>query len=381
MKKISAVILFAVVLFTGCEFESYEEYGVTPYDGDFTFTELTRKADWKNRYDHAAVSFDGKLWVFGGYNPGQVTGDTYYEDVWSSEDGITWTQEVESAPWLGRRGHKVVVFNDGSGESLYLIGGFSVDEETGYRRYNNDVWRSPDGVNWTHIRGNTEQDLEDPVSWHNRSDHAAVVANHSGVDYIYIIGGRTQLEGKGGTYAQEYFNDVWRSTNGITWTRLVNNDYGRRASHAAAVDPSTGTIYLQGGNHGMIFEAPYNASQPLEDYYHLWSSADGVNWTSTYDSIVPPSYLNRKEHEMVFYQDQLFTFPGGTTSSMHYSTANSNHYPIWAVDGPNWFVDSPGTAIRGRHSYGAVVHDGKVWILGGFTSNYGQNNDVWSATL
>lgn len=381
MKNIGIVALLTAVVFSSCEFESYEEYGIDPYDGDLTFVEENHKAEWKNRYDHAAVSFNGKLWILGGYNPGQVRGDTYYEDVWSSEDGISWTQEVEDAPWLGRRGHKVVVFNDGTGEALYLIGGFSVDERSGYRQYNNDVWKSSDGVNWTEIKSNSEEDLETPLSWHARSDHAVVVANHGGTDYIYLIGGRTQLEGKGGTYAQEYFDDVWRSTNGVDWTYMNNNDFGRRASHAATVDPATGTIYIQGGNHGIIFEAPNNAGEPVENFYHLWSSTDGVTWTSNYDSSVPSSYLSRKEHEMVFYDGKIWTFPGTTTSSMHYSTGNSNHYPLWVVDGATWYVDSEGSDIRGRHSYGAVVFDGKMWIMGGFTTNLGQNNDVWSAAL
>jgi len=32
----------------------------------------------------------------GGYNPGMIKGDTYLEDVWSSEDGVTWTEATDS---------------------------------------------------------------------------------------------------------------------------------------------------------------------------------------------------------------------------------------------------------------------------------------------
>lgn len=79
------------------------------------------------------------MWVTGGYNPGQISGDTYYEDVWSSTDGKSWELVTNNAPWLGRRSHQLVNFDDGSGEAMYLIGGFSVNEETGYRQFNNDV--------------------------------------------------------------------------------------------------------------------------------------------------------------------------------------------------------------------------------------------------
>ena len=43
--------------------------------------------------------------------------------------------------------------------------------------------------------------------------------------------------------------------------------------------------------------------------------------------------------------------------------------------------DSIGSAIKPRHSYTSLVFDDKLWFLGGFTSNNGQNNDVWSAEL
>ncbi len=364
----------------GCEFESYKDFGIKPYDGSLTFTQVTKKAAWKDRYGHAAAAFDGKLWILGGYNPGELKGDTYYEDVWSSSDGKEWELVTDKAPWNGRRGHSVVVHDDGNGEALYLIGGFTVDEETGYREYTNDVWRSRDGENWTQIKARTYPELESQDTLFPRMDHAAVVANHGGNEYIYIIGGRTQLEGHSGTYAQEYFNDVWRSQDGVSWERLNNNDFGRRAGHAAAVDPSTGTIYVQGGMHGIIFEAPENASHPSEDWMYLWSSPDGINWTASYDSIVDVSYTQRTEHEMVFFNNTLWVFPGSTISTMHYHFAEPYHYPTWRVDPGNlWSVDSKGSDLKGRHSYAIAVFDGKIWFFGGFTSFNGQNNDVWTA--
>jgi len=380
--RLTAAVLASMLLVNSCEFESYEDFGIQPYDGELTFNELSKKAEWKNRFDHAAVYFDSKVWIFGGYNPGEVRNDTYYEDVWSSEDGISWTLVTADAPWKGRRGHGAVVFDDGSGPAMFIIGGYSVDEETGYRQYCNDVWKSTDGENWTLIKECSEPELENPDTWYPRMNHAVVVAKHGGQDYLYIIGGRTQLTGKSGTYSQEYFNDVWRSTDGINWTSLPNDDYGIRASHAAAVDPDNGTIYIQGGMHGIIFEAEDNASHPIEDWNKLWSSPDGIHWAPSYDSIVPESYLERSEHEMAFYQGSLWVFPGATTSTMHYHFAQSNHYPTWKVNSDNvWTIDSEGSDLRGRHSYGFVADDEKIWFLGGFTSNNGQDNDVWTAEL
>ena len=128
------IFLTVILLITSCEPISIKDYQMAPYSGAFTWTEVTKQAAWSNRYDHAAVVFKGKMWIFGGYDSGRMKGDTYLEDIWNSANGKDWTLVTDSAPWKGRRGHTVTVFNDGTGDALYLIGGFEVDEATGYRQ-------------------------------------------------------------------------------------------------------------------------------------------------------------------------------------------------------------------------------------------------------
>ncbi len=381
--KMNRIFWIAPLLFLwGCEFTSYEEHESKPYDGVFTYTEATKKAEWKNRFDHAAVAYDGKMWIFGGYNPGEVRNDTYYEDVWNSEDGITWTLVTENAPWHGRRGHTVNVFDNGNGEAMYLVGGFEVDEETGYRQYTNDVWRSNNGVNWVQLKDRTYPALDSLYDWFPRMNHVTVSATHNDTSYLYIIGGATQLENHDGRYAMEYFNDVWRSTDGIEWSRVWNNDYGMRASHAGAVDPATGKIYIQGGQHGPMFDAENNASHPSEDWQWLWTSVDGVNWIAENDiTDFAQDRFWRMEHEMEFFNNTLWTFSGRGTSLMHYGFTYEREYSTWRYDEGLFSMDSNGSAIKPRHSYATVIFQNKIWFLGGFTSNNGQNNDVWSAEL
>ncbi len=125
MKRISSNLLIVTVLFlTSCDPMSYSEWGMEPYTGVFTWKEVTKKAQWSNRSDHAAVAYQGKLWIFGGYDGGRTSGDTYMEDIWNSADGKDWSLVTKSAPWKGRQGHTVTVFNDGSGDALLPGGRF-----------------------------------------------------------------------------------------------------------------------------------------------------------------------------------------------------------------------------------------------------------------
>lgn len=383
--KISFFPLLAgiILLLCSCELESYKDYDFPEYDGEFEWSRLAKNADWQNRFGHAAVVFDGRIWVIGGYNPGAIRGDTYYEDVWSSENGGSWVLVLEKAPWLGRRGHRVVVFDDGGGDAMFLAGGFTVNEENGYREYANDVWKSQDGVNWECIKPNTYPEYRSDEDWFPRFNHVLVTARHSGIDYMYIIGGASMLDDHSAQYAMKYFNDVWRSTDGISWEKLDNNDYGIRSEAAAAVDPNTGRIFMQGGVHGVIFEEGDSTTHPRDDWHWLWSSDDGENWVPENDTaMLDQGLLWRSDHKMIFYKDALWVLSGKTTSNVHYHLTNEDHYVIWKRQGEGLYAeDSYGVDIDPRHGYDAVVKDGKLFILGGFTSSYGQSNDVWTGMI
>jgi len=374
--------LLALML-SACEFQSYRDYRTPPYDGAFTWTRVTKDAPWSNRWDHTSVSYDNRIWVMGGYNPGVVKGDTYLEDVWSSADGETWTEATGSAPWMGRRGLASVVFDDGSGEAIYVIGGFAVNEETGYREYTNDVWRSTDGAAWTQIKERTYPEPDSLYDWLPRFNHTCIVTNHGGTDYIYPIGGSTMLEEHNARYSMKYFNDVWRSADGISWESLPNNDFGIRSEHAAAVDPSTGKIFIQGGRHGVIFEGEENGTHPLPDWHWLWSSSDGITWIPENDTAeFEQGYLYRAEHQMVVLEGVLFGLPGKADSNVHFHFARNLDYTFWRRDPGNlWTVDSEGSDFDGRYGYSMVIHNNRVWILGGDTNSNGPDNDVWVGEL
>ena len=381
LKTKLVVMLLTLTTLQSCS--SYGDWELTTYDGSLNWEQITSKAAWGKRLDHDVSVLNDELYIVGGYNPGNFSEDPYYEDVWKSADGLNWINLTSNAPWLGRRGHALVTFNDGSGDALYLIGGFSVDESTGKRYYNNDVWKSTDGENWTEIKTSTDIAISDSTDFVARMHHKCVVANHNGQNYIYLIGGSTMLDEGEGRYAYKYLNDVWRTTDGINWQKVMATDYGIRSQHAVTVDDA-GMIYMQGGQHGVIFEAADNSgNNPVQNYDIVWKSEDGEHWTTVTDpAIQSTGFFSRVGHEMVFYNGKIWALPGQTNSVNHYTFTNPNHYGTWTMDQNDIFeIDSRGVAIDARHSYAAVVWQDKIWVLGGNTNRNGQDNDVWAGSI
>jgi len=106
-----------------------------------TWTLETADAGCGRRAGHQAVVLQNKLWVLGG---------SYKNDVWSSPDGRTWTLETADAGWSGRGSHRVVAFQ----EKLWVLGGHG---DWSHPQYCSDVamrdiWSSPDGITWTQER-------------------------------------------------------------------------------------------------------------------------------------------------------------------------------------------------------------------------------------
>ena len=85
---------------------------------------------------------------------------------------------------------------------------------------------------------------------------------------------------------------------------------------------------------------------------------------------------------MVYYRDRIWCLPGKTVSNEHYEFGYEKYFATWTYEEDNiWEMDSKGTDIDARHSYAALVHNDKIWVLGGFTGSHAQMNDVWVADL
>lgn len=105
---------------------------------------------FSKRMDFGAEVYNGAMWVIGGY----ATSDNDANDVWTSTNGIVWTQVLANtnAPgpnqFDGRWGHSTAVHNG----LLWVIGGASGPPAASpVSDGKSDVWSSPDGVTWTQV--------------------------------------------------------------------------------------------------------------------------------------------------------------------------------------------------------------------------------------
>jgi hypothetical protein len=114
-----------------------------------TWTLVTDRIPWGPRVLHYTVAFRGKLWVIGGQNMPvfvSVEKDRFDNDVWSSVDGETWTRVLDHAPWSPRGMiGGAAVFRG----RIWLLGGGTYDTPTTRtRNFYNEVWSTDDGVKW-----------------------------------------------------------------------------------------------------------------------------------------------------------------------------------------------------------------------------------------
>jgi hypothetical protein len=143
-----------------------------------TWTQATDRAPWATRAYHAALVHDNKIWVFGGGN--YLPHYAAHNDVWSSPDGVHWTQVTEHAPWSPRIWFSAEVYRG----RMWVLGGWSNLPSKNW----NDVWHSTDGKAWTPLQTQTV--------WSPRHEHSAYVFQ----DKLWVAGGN----------ASPLVNDVWQ---------------------------------------------------------------------------------------------------------------------------------------------------------------------------
>jgi hypothetical protein len=110
-----------------------------------TWEILATRSNLPERVFYGATVFKDKIWLFGGWD-----GNKYYNDAWSSADGVNWVRAAEKTAWSPRNiAGSIAVFKN----RIWIIGGSVIDgEKTSNPDSDREIWSSADGVNWTQVK-------------------------------------------------------------------------------------------------------------------------------------------------------------------------------------------------------------------------------------
>ena len=318
---------------------------------EYAWELVTAKAAFAPRDGAGALTFQGRMWFLGGWNPGDRKHFPRIcnNEVWSSADGKNWRLDKPNTfldksfdrakDWEGRHTAGYAVHQN----KMWIVGG---DVNQGY--YQSDVWSTSDGKSWANANPGK------PVPWGPRALHYTLTFK----DKIWVIGGQTIP-----TFAKEkeaFYRDVWNSADGVHWTEVKPKEpfWPQRGMIGGAAVLNDRMWILGGGT----YDTPRNPTRLF--YSDVWSSADGIDWKQ-HTAFAP--WEPRQYHDVAVFDNRLWVMEG-------YYKANRND--VWhSADGVNWY-EVPKTPWRPRHAASVFVHDGALWMVAGNN----MESDVWKLT-
>jgi hypothetical protein len=314
----------------------------------YRWVEVTGEAPFAPRDGAGALVFQDKMWLLGGWNPGDKQHFPLIcnNEVWSSLNGADWTLEKPNtfldssfdpeSDWEGRHTAGYVVHRD----RMWIVGG-----DCNQKHYQNDVWSSADGRVWKH------ENHGQPVPWGPRALHYTVAHR----DRIFVIGGQTMPAFAGGEEA--FYRDVWTSADGVAWERIEPEGpcwSARGMIGGAAV--FNDRIWVLGGG---TYDTP---AMPTRQFHNdVWSSADGQTWERHLEAA---PWAPRQYHDVAVFDERLWVLEG-------YYQRNRND--VWhSADGVHWH-EVASTPWKPRHAASVFVHNGALWMVAGNN----MESDVW----
>lgn len=261
--------------------------------------------------------------------------NNYYQatpaPTWNPATGKNWYEASATSPWGYLYAQTSLVFNG----QMWVIAGNQSAVSNVLGTVCNDVWSSPDGVNWTETYDGTGNEFA------ARGDHASVVFNNA----MWILGGE-KANGSG-------LADAAASTDGVTWVDNTSRAFGGRYGLSAL------------SYNGKIWVIGENPSTPAE-LNDVWSSTDGTAWTeATANAAFSPRFL----HTSLVFNNAMWVIGGlaGTATN-----------DVWtSTDGAHWTEVTAAAEFSARSQMESLVYDGAMWVIGGQSTAGTYLNDVW----
>lgn len=311
----------------------------------YAWSRVTDAADFAGRDGAGAVVMADRMWMLGGWNPWNEVDFPLdcNNEVLSSQDGITWVQELAAAPWEARHTAGYAVHRD----RMWIVGGDIIQGH-----YQDDVWSSPDGVQWDLVL--------QQAPWGPRALHHTVVFD----DHIWVMGGQTLPQ-----FAPEdehFYADVWRSADGLHWEQVSDHaPWGPRGMIGGAA-VHQGAMWIIGGG---TYDTPERATRTF--HHDVWRSIDGRHWDLVTDDTPWP---RRQYHDVASFDGKLWVVAGfgGVVSGVGVLDDAENLSDTWySEDGRTWHeVEVPWAA---RHASCLYTFRDALWLVAG---NH-MDRDVW----
>lgn len=342
----------------------------------------------------------------------KVSKKSYELDVRISKvnpDAVSWIQKAINVFDVNYTSHKAFYFKD----KMWMIVG-KIGDASG----ESILYNSTDGATWTKV-------TIDPIKFPAGTVQNIFINNNK----LFVVGFCTKIE-NWGMKMPGVDNNVWSSTDGITWDKLTDpfvagwNTTNRINSAAFSLNNK---IILVGGNNtgygninggkisGNVFYSPAGllnkvttsndgiiwettdmlpAELVLRRYSANWmkagvmymaggqgkdgkllsdvlSSTDGITWTIVTEN----AFASRMKMQVIFYNEKFYMIGGQLENGLCTSEI------LVSDDGSKWDIVEDIKALpssftkRAGHSV-FLDKDNNIWILGGFTSSIKVNDDA-----
>jgi hypothetical protein len=355
MKKFLFLKIFLLTLYSPTIFAITCSTGSGGSSGSYSWKEVkdNDENEFAKRYGHSSVEFDGKMWVIGGYSS-----STERNDVYSSVDGKTWTPvraDGDANGFTARNDHTSVVFDDGKGEKMWVIGGIHDNS------VRNSVYSSTDGKTWTIVR-----DDGATRGFPARSGHTSVVFDDGKGEKMWVMTGVQGAVNR---------TDVWSSTNGKTWTEVReqakgDTEFGLRTNAASVV-------FNDGKGEGekmWIIGGIQVSSFVSANKNDVWSSTNGETWNKVSDGS-SDSFSPVQGHRAVVFndgRDEKMWITAGLSPSFTNRVYSSTNGETWTEE-----TTDSSKKFEARTFHSSIVFNNRLWVIGG-SIFLNQVNDVWS---
>ena len=198
--------------------------------------------------------------------------------------------------------------------------------------------------------------VELSAKWSPRDSTALLAHNNR----LWLYGGINSKEGPP-------LRDGWSSADGIHWRHEFDDAPWVYASQGMS-GVHDGRIWLLGGvtQSGKDFR-PAN---------QVWSSADGAVWKLVTDNA---AWEPRIGATVVEFKQKIWLMGGTARSPDPDGLASFND--VWiSKDGVEWVKVNAAAPWAPRAFHASVVHDGKIWIMGGgyWAKQPGLFGDIWN---